>query len=118
MNRIITLSLAVVATFAAALPAAAASSDESPARQVSVNYADLDLNTADGVTQLKARIKTAASAACGGEPRGVDPTERANFKSCRNVAYRGAYGKIVVPGRDMGVQAAVNTVVVPSHPDN
>ena len=95
MNRIITLSLAVVATFAAALPAAAASSDESPARQVSVNYADLDLNTADGVTQLKARIKTAASAACGGEPRGVDPTERAIFKSCRNVAYRGAYGKIV-----------------------
>lgn len=118
MNRIITLSLAAAATFAVALPAVANAREVSPEKQVSISYADLDLNTADGVSQLQARIKTAATEACGGEPRGVDPTERAIFKSCRSVAYRGAYSKIVVPGRDMGVQAAVNTVEVPSRPGN
>jgi UrcA family protein len=51
-------------------------------KQVGVPYDDLDLSTQGGAREMLARIKSAASRACGGRPDTRDTSEARRYRQC------------------------------------
>lgn len=77
MSRPLVAAAAAFASFAALATGTAAT-----AREVAVNYADLDLDSAGGRDQLEARIHRAARTVCG-DDRGLRPlSETARIAEC------------------------------------
>jgi UrcA family protein len=70
MYRLLKISTAAIAIAALAQGACAQSALASDVvvKQVTVHYADLNINSEDGAAVLHARIDQAASQACGGNP--------------------------------------------------
>ena len=69
------------------IPAQAA--DASQARQVTVKYRDLNLNTPEGAGTLLARIRDAAERVCGA------PSERLDLQHAWQVCYQGSVNAAV-----------------------
>jgi UrcA family protein len=83
-TRLIGLSLAGACALAMASPTAAQSPDDQTS--VRVNYADLDIDHANGARVLLNRIETAATTACGGPADIHDLGRRAMVEKCRSYA--------------------------------
>jgi UrcA family protein len=82
MNRKL---VALVATGLAFVGSAAVAAPQTESREATVNYADLDLESAAGIESLYARIRSAAKKVCGtAEIR--DITAQADMRACRVAA--------------------------------
>ncbi|MBN9568553.1 MAG: UrcA family protein [Alphaproteobacteria bacterium] len=66
-------------------------------RQVSVSFADLNLNSDQGVAILMNRLESAARTVCGPEPVNMDLTGRAAFKACNDRALGAAVADVGSP---------------------
>jgi UrcA family protein len=62
--------------------------------RVSVFYGDLDLSKQAGAKLLLARIKTAATEACGGRPDSREIAQMDNFQSCMRMAMDSAVTRL------------------------
>jgi UrcA family protein len=76
------LSFAITGIANAAPPLALAPTDDSHFPDVVVNTGDLDLSQAGGAKAMLARLRTAASTACGGQPS--MPTDLATVQAWRD----------------------------------
>jgi UrcA family protein len=65
--------------------------------QVSVSYGDLNVSTDAGARVLFARIKSAATLACGGKPDSRDLAGMERFQACRKDAMSSAVTRIGAP---------------------
>jgi UrcA family protein len=90
MNRKL---VALVAAGLAFAGSAAVASPQTESRTVTVNYADLDLESAAGIESLYARIRSAAKKVCGSAER-HDFAAQADLRSCREAALEQAVAKI------------------------
>jgi UrcA family protein len=62
--------------------------------RVVVRYGDLDLTSPEGARTLYARLGSAASKACGGEPGTRDLLSRMSYQDCRSTALDHAVNRI------------------------
>jgi UrcA family protein len=90
MNRKL---LALAAAGLAFAGSAAVAAPHTESREVTVNYADLDLESAAGVESLYARIRSAARQVCGTAERN-DFAAQADLRSCRQSAVDHAVAKV------------------------
>jgi UrcA family protein len=81
--RTIILASALPLSLLAAAPAAAEPSDSSNAPAESIQFADLNLATADGMAQLNRRIARATETVCGSYAS-KDIVEQDAVTACRN----------------------------------
>jgi UrcA family protein len=86
--------IAMAATTGAASTAFADNPDAPRYDSVVVTYSDLNLDTAAGNQKLYARLSTAASRACGGEPAIRDMERRAQYRACVEETLNRAVDKI------------------------
>lgn len=76
------IGAAALAAFAGSAVLFAATGGNVVQRSVTVNYADLNADSAEGAKILYSRLKHAATKACGTEP-GRDLASRSDFNACR-----------------------------------
>jgi UrcA family protein len=62
--------------------------------RVVVRYGDLDLTSPAGAQTLYARLSSAASKACGGEPGTRDLLSRMSYQDCRSTALDRAVSRV------------------------
>ncbi len=91
MNR--KLAALVAATGLAFVGSAAVAAPATETRQVTVNYADLNLKSAAGVEALYSRLRTASRQVCG-SASGLDVASARDMRACRARALSGAVAKI------------------------
>jgi UrcA family protein len=105
MNRKL---VALAATGFAVVGSTAIAAPHTESRAATVNYADLDLESAAGVEALYARIRSAAKKVCGtAEIR--DIAARADMSACRSAAMDkavAAVGNEALAARHVGKQEA------------
>jgi UrcA family protein len=90
MNR---KRVALVATRLAFVGSAAAAAPLTETREVTVHYADLNLESAAGIESLYARIRAAAKQVCGTAER-TDFGAQSAMRTCREAAVASAVAKI------------------------
>lgn len=90
MNRKL---VALAATALAFVGSAAVAAPVTQAREVTVNYADLNLESAAGVEALYARIRAAAKQVCGTAQLN-DFYAQADMRACRETAIANAIAKV------------------------
>lgn len=108
--RAIALTLVAGAALAVSAPASAQTTGAAPT--LSVPYGDLNPGSADGARALVARIKTAATTVCGGEPDIHQLAERGRFSQCRDEAVSQAVGQVGSPMVTAAAQGASKPVVL------
>ncbi|MDE2499090.1 MAG: UrcA family protein [Alphaproteobacteria bacterium] len=105
MYRLLKISTAAIAiaTFAQGACAQAALANDVVVKQVTVHYADLNINSEDGAAALQARIDQAASQACGGNPAFSSNYQMApvfltrEYEQCRASAVDRAVAEVDAP---------------------
>ncbi len=90
MNRKL---VALVATGLAFVGSTAVAAPQTETHEVTVNYADLNLESAAGIESLYARIRSAAKQVCGTAER-HDFGAQADVRACREAAVANAVAKI------------------------
>ncbi len=90
MNRKL---VALVAAGIALASSAAIAAPQTVTREVVVNYADLNLESAAGIEALYARLRAAARNVCGSADR-ADIRATSDMKECRESAIAAAVDKI------------------------
>ena len=89
--------------------AATAGSEERIVRRETVRYADLDLNSPEGVQALRHRIRAAVKVVCGPTPELRELNEMRAEQQCRYQALRQATARveaILADVRDTGARVA------------
>lgn len=89
MNRKL---VALVATGLAFVGSAAVAAPLTETREVTVHYADLNLESAAGIESLYARIRSAAKKVCGSAER-TDLDAQSAMRTCREAAVANAVAK-------------------------
>jgi UrcA family protein len=105
MNRKL---VALVATGLAFATSAAVAAPQTETRELTVNYADLNLESAAGIESLYARIRSAAKNVCGTAER-YELRAKAEMRACRESAVANAVAKIdnaALAARHAGKQEA------------
>ena len=99
-KKMIGSMIAAAGTLGLALAAQAGETSTAPDQKrddVVVRYADLDLNSAEGVEALYARLSAAASRACGNLPGALDIQARKKYKACFERKLDKVVGKVGNP---------------------
>jgi UrcA family protein len=81
-TRTLVTMIAIAATTGVVTTAFADNADAPRYDSVVVTYSDLNLDTVAGNQKLYARLSTAASRACGGEPAARELERKAQYRSC------------------------------------
>ncbi len=92
-----TLAFATIAIVAIAGSASAQSGDDGAPNAVSIHYSDLNLNQGAGAGVMLARIESAASTACGGQPDAMMLGRRASYDRCRKETVAHAVAQLNAP---------------------
>ncbi len=82
MKTLLIVAASVAAFAAPALASAKTVTTQDDLRQVVVSFADLNLNTSTGQTQLKTRLHRAAMDACGAQPDDKDIRAASLYRGC------------------------------------
>jgi UrcA family protein len=85
---------AAIALPAAAVELSPARASGAPAQPISVSFADLDLESAEGASTLRARVRHAALRSCGELDEKASSQARAAHQSCRNEAAAAAIAEL------------------------
>ena len=82
MKTLLIVAASVAAFAAPALASAKTVTTQDDLRQVVVSFADLNLNTPTGQTQLQHRLHRAAMDACGAQPDDKDMRAASLYREC------------------------------------
>lgn len=93
-TRMLVTMIAMAATTGVASTALADNPDAPRYDSVVVTYSDLNLDTAAGNQKLYARLSTAASRACGGEPATRELERKAQYRACVEKTLNRAVDKV------------------------
>ena len=108
--RAIALTLVAGAALAVSAPAFAQTASNAPA--ITIAYSDLEASSAAGARSLAARIKTAATTVCGGEPDIHQLAEHSRFSQCRDEAVSKAVRQVGSPMVTAAAQGASKPVIL------